>query len=53
MLYFSCNYRRFQLDESIRKWYDVEDLTRWSIPEDFRRNEKIHVLYAIRHVEAP
>ncbi len=51
VLYFSCNYRRFQLDESIRKWYDVEDLTRWSIPEDFRRNDKVHVLYAIRHVE--
>ncbi|MED5240293.1 MAG: bifunctional 23S rRNA (guanine(2069)-N(7))-methyltransferase RlmK/23S rRNA (guanine(2445)-N(2))-methyltransferase RlmL [Pseudomonadota bacterium] len=53
VLYFSCNYRRFKLDESITKWYDVEDLTRWSIPEDFRRNDKIHVLYAIRHVEEP
>lgn len=51
VLYFSCNFRRFKLDESITKWYDVEDISRWSIPEDFRRNEKIHVCYAIRHVE--
>lgn len=51
VLYFSCNYRRFQLDESIRKWYQVEDISRWSIPEDFRRNDKIHVCFAIRHME--
>jgi len=51
VLYFSCNYRRFQMDESISKWFDVEDISRWSIPEDFRRNEKIHYCYAIRHVE--
>ena len=51
VLYFSCNYRRFQMDESISKWYAVEDISRWSIPEDFRRNEKIHYCYAIRHVE--
>ncbi|MCG8391637.1 MAG: bifunctional 23S rRNA (guanine(2069)-N(7))-methyltransferase RlmK/23S rRNA (guanine(2445)-N(2))-methyltransferase RlmL [Pseudomonadales bacterium] len=51
VLYFSCNFRRFQLDPSITKWYHVEDITRWSIPEDFRRNDKIHVCYAIRHVE--
>ncbi|MDX1805235.1 MAG: bifunctional 23S rRNA (guanine(2069)-N(7))-methyltransferase RlmK/23S rRNA (guanine(2445)-N(2))-methyltransferase RlmL [Alcanivorax sp.] len=51
VLYFSCNYRRFQLDESIRKWYAVEDISRWSIPEDFRRNDRIHYCFAIRHVE--
>ncbi|MED5387653.1 MAG: bifunctional 23S rRNA (guanine(2069)-N(7))-methyltransferase RlmK/23S rRNA (guanine(2445)-N(2))-methyltransferase RlmL [Pseudomonadota bacterium] len=51
VLYFSCNYRRFELDPSISKWYQVDDISRWSIPEDFRRNDKIHVCYAIRHVE--
>lgn len=51
VLYFSCNYRRFVMDESITRWFQVEDITRWSIPEDFRRNEKIHVCYAIRHGE--
>src|SRR5690606_11383750 len=29
VLYFSCNFRRFELDESIRRWYQVEDLTQW------------------------
>lgn len=51
VLYFSCNYRRFRLDDSIPRWYQVEDITRWSIPDDFRRNERIHSCYAIRHRE--
>ncbi len=49
VLYFSCNYRRFELEESLRRWYAVEDLTAWSLPEDFRRNGAIHHCYAIRH----
>ncbi len=49
VLYFSCNYRRFEMDEQIRRWYQVEDLTSWSIPEDFRRHDAIHHCYAIRH----
>ena len=49
VLYFSCNFRRFELEESIARWYQVEDLTAWSLPEDFRRNSAIHHCYAIRH----
>lgn len=52
VLYFSCNYRRFELEESVRRWYAVEDLTAWSIPEDFRRHGTVHHCYAIRHGEA-
>jgi 23S rRNA (guanine2445-N2)-methyltransferase / 23S rRNA (guanine2069-N7)-methyltransferase len=52
VLYFSCNYRRFVLDEEIARWYQVEDLTASSLPEDFRRNGTIHHCYAIRHGEA-
>ncbi|MFP1678740.1 bifunctional 23S rRNA (guanine(2069)-N(7))-methyltransferase RlmK/23S rRNA (guanine(2445)-N(2))-methyltransferase RlmL [Alloalcanivorax sp. C16-2] len=51
VLYFSCNYRRFELEESLRRWYAVEDLTGWSLPEDFRRNGAIHHCYAIRHAD--
>ena len=51
VLYFSCNYRRFELEESLRRWYAVEDLTAWSLPEDFRRNGAIHHCYAIRHAD--
>ncbi|CUR48577.1 23S rRNA (guanine-N-2-)-methyltransferase rlmL [Alloalcanivorax xenomutans] len=52
VLYFSCNFRRFELDESIRRWYQVEDLTQWSTPEDFRRHG-LHHCFAIRHGETP
>ena len=48
-LYFSCNFRRFELEESISRWYIVEDITRWSIPPDFSRNERIHYCYRITH----
>ena len=48
VLYFSCNFRGFVLDEQVQRWYDVEDISRWSIPDDFRRNMKIHHCYAIR-----
>jgi len=48
-LYFSCNFRRFELEENIRRWYVVEDITRWSIPPDFSRNERIHHCYRITH----
>ncbi|MBM7334142.1 bifunctional 23S rRNA (guanine(2069)-N(7))-methyltransferase RlmK/23S rRNA (guanine(2445)-N(2))-methyltransferase RlmL [Alloalcanivorax marinus] len=51
VLYFSCNYRRFELEESLRRWYAVEDLTAWSLPEDFRRGGAIHHCFAIRHAQ--
>ncbi|WP_101676036.1 bifunctional 23S rRNA (guanine(2069)-N(7))-methyltransferase RlmK/23S rRNA (guanine(2445)-N(2))-methyltransferase RlmL [Alloalcanivorax mobilis] len=49
VLYFSCNFRRFVMDQEIVRWYQVEDITASSIPEDFRRNSTIHHCYAIRH----
>lgn len=49
VLYFSCNFRRFQLAAEISEQFVVEDITRWSIPPDFSRNTKIHVCFAIRH----
>lgn len=52
VLYFSCNFRKFELDASIREWYLVEDLTRWSIPPDFGRNTRIHQCFAIRRDDA-
>lgn len=50
VLYFSNNFRKFELDPFIRKWYRVEDLTRWSTPPDFQRQAPHH-LFAIRHAE--
>lgn len=48
-LYFSCNFRRFVLDESLTSEYEVKDITAWSIPPDFSRNQRIHYCFAIRH----
>lgn len=51
VLYFSCNFRRFELDAEITRWFLVEDLSRSSIPPDFQRHPDIHHLFAIRHGE--
>lgn len=45
-LYFSNNLRSFKLDENIQESYQVKDMTRWSIPQDFH-DQKIHKLYKI------
>ena len=52
VLYFSCNFRRFELDADVRRGFRVEDLSRSSIPPDFQRHPDIHHLFAIRHAEA-
>jgi 23S rRNA (guanine2445-N2)-methyltransferase / 23S rRNA (guanine2069-N7)-methyltransferase len=40
-VFFSTNFRRFKLDEAALGDYSVRDITRQTIPEDFR-NERIH-----------
>ncbi len=47
-MYFSNNLRDFKLNETISEKYKVIDLTKRSIPEDFR-DQKIHKLFEIRH----
>jgi 23S rRNA (guanine2445-N2)-methyltransferase / 23S rRNA (guanine2069-N7)-methyltransferase len=41
MAYFSTNFRRFKLDEAALGDYAIRDITRQTIPEDFR-NQRIH-----------
>jgi len=42
VVYFSTNFRRFRLvEESLSKVYTIREITRQTIPEDFR-NERIH-----------
>ncbi len=48
-LYFSCNRRGFALAEELREDFACEDITAGTIPEDFRRNRKIHCCWRIRH----
>jgi 23S rRNA (guanine2445-N2)-methyltransferase / 23S rRNA (guanine2069-N7)-methyltransferase len=41
IVFFSTNFRRFKLDEAALRDYEIRDITRHTIPEDFR-NQRIH-----------
>ncbi|MFT5482228.1 MAG: 23S rRNA (guanine2445-N2)-methyltransferase / 23S rRNA (guanine2069-N7)-methyltransferase [Halieaceae bacterium] len=46
-LYFSTNLRKFKLDEAVSAQYQVEDIARSSLDEDFARRPSIHHLWGI------
>ncbi|MEN1727091.1 MAG: bifunctional 23S rRNA (guanine(2069)-N(7))-methyltransferase RlmK/23S rRNA (guanine(2445)-N(2))-methyltransferase RlmL [Pseudomonadota bacterium] len=46
-LIFSTNLRRFKLDPSLGLDFEIEDRSRWSIPRDFQRNQRIHQCFFI------
>ena len=48
VLLFSNNLRRFKLDAGAMPELSVEDITRRTIPEDFRRHEDVHHAFLIR-----
>ena len=47
-LVFSNNFQRFRLDRDALASFTVEDLSRATLPEDFKRNPRIHVCYLLR-----
>ncbi len=46
---FSNNFRRFKLDKGLLEKYQVEDITASTIPEDFKRNQRIHHCFIVRN----
>ncbi|QJQ52214.1 MULTISPECIES: class I SAM-dependent methyltransferase [Vitreoscilla] len=48
VLYFSNNLRTFELDAVLSERYVVKDISKQSVPEDFR-NKKIHQCWKIQH----
>ena len=48
ILYFSNNLRSFVLDDSVAEQYTVKDISKQSVPDDFR-NKKIHQCWEIKH----
>lgn len=48
-LYFSNNYRRFKLDESLADEFEVKDITGETLEKDFERNRRIHQCWKIQH----
>jgi len=48
VLVFSNNFRKFKLDTKALEDYDIEDITKATLPEDFKRNPKIHHCWLIK-----
>lgn len=48
-LIFSNNHRGFKLSSEITDHYDVVDITKKTIDEDFKRNPKIHQCWQLTH----
>lgn len=48
-LYFSNNYRGFELDEEIEAMFEIEEITQETIGLDYKRNQKIHRSWKIKH----
>lgn len=48
LMYFSNNLRSFELDAHVIEKYAVKDISKQSVPDDFR-NKKIHQCWEIRH----
>lgn len=47
VLYFSNNFRKFQLEDNLAERYVVEEITQQTIDPDFARNGKIHRAWKI------
>lgn len=47
VLYFSNNFRKFQLDPNLQQRYQVEEITADTIDPDFARNNRIHRAWKI------
>ncbi len=49
LLLFSNNFRKFKLDEAALSSFGIEEISRKTLPEDFKRNPHIHRCWQIRH----
>jgi 23S rRNA (guanine2445-N2)-methyltransferase / 23S rRNA (guanine2069-N7)-methyltransferase len=47
VLYFSNNLRSFKLDEEALSGYQIEDISKATIDQDYSRNQKIHQCWRI------
>ena len=51
LLLFSTNRRGFKLDPGLADEFSVNDVSRKTLDEDFKRNPKIHQCWEFRHRE--
>ncbi|MNY57676.1 Ribosomal RNA large subunit methyltransferase K [compost metagenome] len=47
VLYFSNNFRKFELEPNLSERYAIEEITAQTIDADFSRNTKIHRAWKI------
>lgn len=48
VIVFSNNYTRFKLDAAALGEFEIEDITRRTLPQDFQRNPRIHSCFVLR-----
>jgi 23S rRNA (guanine2445-N2)-methyltransferase / 23S rRNA (guanine2069-N7)-methyltransferase len=48
LIVFSNNFQKFKLDPAVGQAFEVEDLGRATLPEDFARNPRIHACFSLR-----
>ncbi len=48
IIMFSNNFQKFRLDTAVAERFEVEDLSRATLPEDFARNPRIHACFLLR-----
>ena len=48
VLYFSTNYKRFLLDARLTEFFDIENISKATIPYDFSRNKKTHMCWEMK-----
>lgn len=53
VLYFSTNLRKFKLSPQISARYEVKNISRETIDEDFKRRQNIHQCFEIKKVSKP
>lgn len=48
-LLFSTNLRGFKIEQELLDLFDIKDISRVTLPEDFKRNPKIRQCFSIKH----
>jgi 23S rRNA (guanine2445-N2)-methyltransferase / 23S rRNA (guanine2069-N7)-methyltransferase len=48
LLIFSTNFRSFKIDLEALSGYDIKDISRMTIPRDFKRRPRIHQCWEVR-----
>ena len=48
VIVFSNNFQKFKLDPAVTRVFEVEDLSRATLPEDFARNPRIHACFLLK-----